>query len=110
MISFSKYYHFTAEDVEFIEAVDNTVGDYPYKLIVHFKSGKSCSVNYNDSKSRDTVRNNMVRQIECEKRTDTEKTLNMLALLNYAVERIDKRQLRIWRQLKALLGVPVEEE
>lgn len=82
MIAWSKYFHFNAEDVEYIEAIDSTSGEYPYRLTVHLKSGNAPSVSYQDSKSRDTARN----------------------------ERIERRQLRIWRQLKALLGISMENE
>lgn len=32
MIAWSKYFHFNAEDVEYIEAIDSTSGEYPYRL------------------------------------------------------------------------------
>ena len=109
MIAFSKYYYFSSEDVEYIECANNSAGDYPYRLTIHFKSGTSCSVNYADPKSRETARNNMVREIEYERRADVEKTHNMLTILKNTVERIDRRQLRIWKQLRDLLGLKIEE-
>ena len=110
MIAFDSFYRFSASEVEYIEAVNATSGDHPYRLTVHFKSGQSCSVSYADKKSRDSDRDRIVREIEHEIRCDAERTLNMITLVKYAVERIDKRQLRIWRQLKALLGVQTEED
>ena len=50
------------------------------------------------------------RQIDSEKRRDAEKIYNALYILRDTVNRIDKRQLRIWRQLRDLLGLNVEEE
>ena len=105
MIAWSKYFHFNAEDVEYIEATE-----YPYRLTVHLKSGNAPSVSYQDSKSRDTARNELVRLVDRVRREDTEKILNQLTLLNYSNERIERRQLRIWRQLKALLGISMEDE
>ena len=84
MIAWSKYFHFNAEDVEYIEAIDST--------------------------SRDTARNELVRLVDRVRHEDTEKILNQLTLLNYSNERIERRQLRIWRQLKALLGISMEDE
>lgn len=110
MIAWSKYFHFNAEDVEYIEAIDSTSGEYPYRLTVHLKSGNAPSVSYQDSKSRDTARNEMVRLIDQVRHEDTEKILNQLTLLNYSIRTIDRRQLRIWRQLKVLLGVTVDEK
>lgn len=51
------------------------------------------------------------RQIDSEKRRDAEKIHNaLLYILRDSVNRIDKRQLRIWRQLRDLLGLNVEDE
>ena len=110
MISFDSYYRFSAGDVEYIEAVNATPGDHPYRLTVHFKSGKSVSVGYANKKARDSDRDRMVREIERETRHDAERVLNTLFLIKHTAERIDKRQLKIWRQLKALLGVQTEED
>lgn len=110
MIAWSKYFHFNAEDVEYIEAIDSTSGEYPYRLTVHLKSGNAPSVSYKDSKSRDTARNELVRLVDRVRHEDTEKILNQLTLLKYSNERIERRQLRIWRQLKALLGISMEDE
>ena len=48
-------------------------------------------------------------QIDREKRQDIDKIHTALYLLQDSINRIDKRQLRIWKQLKELLGVRVEE-
>lgn len=110
MIAWSKFYNFNAEDVEYIEAIDSTSGDYPYRLTVHLKSGNAISVSYKDSKSRDFARNELVKLVDRAKSEDIEKILSQLTILNYSNERIERRQLRIWRQLKALLGISMEDE
>ena len=103
MIALSTYYNFSAENVEYIESTNSDNNeDYPYRLVVHFKSGRHCSVNYKDSKSRDIAKAEMIRQVEYEKRQESEKVISMLYTIKYAVERIDRRGLRIWRQLRDL--------
>lgn len=109
MIALSKYYNFSAEEVEYIEVSDSNK-DYPYRLTVHFKSGQACSVNYTDSQSRENARAEIVRRVEYQKRADTEKIQNSLYLIRSELSRIDKRELRIWRQLRDLLGLRVEED
>ena len=61
-------------------------------------------------KARGTAKAELVRQVEYQKRQESEKLLSMLYNIKYSVERIDKRELRIWRQLRDLLGIRVEEE
>ena len=109
MINFDNYYRIAEEEIELIEAMNQQSIDYPYVLTVQLKSGKRCSISYKDSKSRDSVRDNIVKQVETEKRAYAEKIVNRLNIIDHAINRIEKRQLRIWRQLKALLGVSVDE-
>ena len=109
MINFDNYYRIAEEEIELIEAMNQQSIDYPYVLTVQLKSGKRCSVSYKDSKSRDSMRDNIVIQVENKKLSYAEKIVNRLNIIDYAINRIEKRQLRIWRQLKALLGVSVDE-
>ena len=110
MINFDNYYRIAEEEIELIEAMNQQSIDYPYVLTVQLKSGKRCSISYKDSKSRDSVRDNIVKQVETEKRAVyAEKIVNRLNIIDHAINRIEKRQLRIWRQLKALLGVSDDE-
>ncbi len=104
MIALSKFFNINAEDVEYIEATNSTSGDHPYHLTVHLKSANVLSVSYRDSKSRDSARNELVRLVDQARREDEdiEKILS-------TVKRIDRRQLRIWRQIKSLLGISMEE-
>lgn len=110
MIAFSTYYNFLAEDVEYIETTNGNEKDFPYRLTVHTKSGQAFSVSYKDSKSRDNTKAELVRQVEYQRRHESEKVLSLLFSIKDTVERIDKRELRIWRQLRDLLGNRVAEE
>lgn len=110
MIVWSEYYRFSAEDVEALGVDDKTSGTHPYTLTVYLKSGKSFSVSYMDKQSRRSAMLDLSRQIDSEKRRDAEKIYNALYILRDTVNRIDKRQLRIWRQLRDLLGLNLEEE
>lgn len=108
MVVWSDYYRFSAEEVEAIGTTDNTGGSHPFVLVVYLKSGNKFSVSYTDKKLRQAAMTDLCRQIDGEKRRDVEKIHNRLFLLEDSVNRIDKRQLRIWRQLKELLGLKDE--
>ena len=110
MVTWSNFYMFSAEEVESIELSESNIDSHPFRLTVCFKSGRNLSVNYGDMASRKAALVDISRQIDAEKRRDYEKIHNALFILKDAVNRIDKRQLRIWKQLKALLGVETEEE
>lgn len=109
MVTWSEYYRFSAENVEALAVTDNTSGTHPYVLTVHFKSGNKLAVSYTDKSSRKVAMLDLSRQIDSEKRRDAEKIQNALFLLQGSANRIEKRQLRIWKQLKELLGVQPEE-
>lgn len=110
MVVWSDYYRFSAEDVEALGVDDKTSGTHPYTLTVYLKSGRSLSVGYTDKQSRRATMLDLSRQIDSERRLDAEKIHNALYILRDSVNRIDKRQIRIWRQLRDLLGLNVEEE
>lgn len=109
MVVWSEYYRFSAEEVEALGTSDTNIGSHPYRLTVYFKSGSNLSVNYANMQSRKADMLALSQQIDREKRQDVEKIHNALYLLRDATNRIDKRQLRIWKQLQNLLGVKVEE-
>ena len=109
MVVWSEHYMFSAEEVEAIGKSDSGIGSHPYMLTVYFKSGNKLSINYPSIHSSKEAMSDLRRQIDREKRQDTEKIHNALYLLMDSIGRIDKRQLRIWKQLKTLLGVNVEE-
>ena len=50
-----------------------------------------------------------MREVECDRRRKELDIQGQLATIMRVVERTEKRQLRIWRQLKELLGVEPEE-
>ena len=110
MVVWSEYYRFSAEEVESVETSEGNIGSHPFKLTVNFKSGRRLSVNYPDMASRKAAFVDISRQIDSEKRRDYEKILNALYILKDSVNRIDKRQLRIWKQLNELLGVKAGEK
>ena len=109
MIVWGDYYRFSAEEVEAIGTTDSGIGSHPYRLTVHFKSGKNIAINYADMKSRKDAMLDLSRQIDREKKQDIEKIHTALYVLQGSINRIDKRQIRIWQQLKHLLGLQVEE-
>ena len=108
MVVWSEHFMFSADEVEAIGKTDSNIGSHPYRLTVYFKSGRDVSINYADMNSRKKAMNDLARQIDREKRQDAEKIHTALYLLQDATNRIDKRQLRIWKQLKMLLGVTEE--
>ena len=112
MINLDNYYSFPASEVSYI-AVNNKDGGYinhPYELTVNLKSGRGCSISYKNEHDRNEAKRRIVIEIERELRSDTERIQNRLYLIEDKVKRIDRRQLRIWRQLNRLIGVPVEDE
>ena len=108
MVVWSEHYRFSAEEVEAVGASDSGSETHPFVLTVYFKSGLKMSVSYGDIKSRKAAMLDLSRQIDAEKRRCIEQIHNSLFVLKDSVNRIDRRQLRIWQQLKALLGVKVE--
>ena len=110
MIVWSDYYRFAAEEVEAIGTSEKTNSTHPYVLTVYLKSGNKFSVSYADEAARKGSMGDLVRQIEREKSKIENEIRNKLYLVLDSVNRIDKRQLRIWRQLRDLLGIRVEDE
>lgn len=110
MVDFAGYYSFPADQVECVEASTREDKTYPFVLTVSLKSGRRLSVNYAKREERDRVRLTLIDRISHELRSDYERLYNKLYLIDDAVKRIDKRQLRIWRQLNALLRLDKEDE
>lgn len=108
MITWSDYYRFAAQEVEAIGTNENTGSSHPYVLTVYLKSGNKFSVSYADEASRRAAMGELVRQIDREKNQIENEIRNKLYLVLDSVNRIDKRQLRIWRQLRNLLGIQME--
>lgn len=110
MVTWSDYYRFSEDCVEAIGTADNTGGTHPYVLTVYLKSGNKMSVSYADKQSRRAAMLNLSRQIDSGKRNAAEEVRGTLYQLQVSINRIDKRQLRIWQQLRALLGIKAEVE
>lgn len=107
MVQFESYYFFAADQVECVSAESGN-NSHPYALVVYLKSGRKLSVNYKTQNELDRAKQIMVSRIESDLRRDREQVFNRLYLIDDAVKRIDKRQLRVWRQLKALLHLDKE--
>lgn len=109
MISLGKYYHFMAKDVEYVEALKTNSVPYSYYLTVYFRSGHKISIAYMKEEDCQAERTRVIRQIEMEQRREKDEVMSSLSILRMSANRIDSRQLRIWRQLEKLLKVQVEE-
>lgn len=104
MIEFDEYYDIAADEIMVIEKRDNNNNEaFPYTLSVALKNGKILSVNYKDKRVRDFKKRKLLDQIAREKSWSYEQIYAKVGLVEDAVARIDKRQLRIWRILSELL-------
>ena len=109
MIEFNGNY-FAAPEVESIAKYKSGNTEYPFGLRVTFKSGRSLGVDYQSETQRNRDATILQGKVNSELNSVYERIWNRLCLIEDAVRRIDKRQLRIWRQLKALLNIPGSSE
>lgn len=109
MIDFDGYFSFPADQVESVEIGTRNDTTHPHILTVNMKSGKTHSVSYKNKADRDRQKQLLVNRISSELRSDYERLYNKLYLIEDCMKRVDKRQLRIWRQLKTLLHLSVED-
>lgn len=109
MIDFEGYYFFPAEEVGSVH-LHTVTGEYPYALTVHLKSGRDHTINYKEVEGRNKAARNLRSRIEMDLRETRADVRNALFLLNDEIKRIDKRQLRIWQQLKRLLNIKGQED
>ena len=110
MIDFEGYYSIAVERVEYISMSSKENGDYPYTLSVHLESERALSVSYRNKDACAAARNKLCQQIEAERRRSSDEIIARLSIIRDGVERVDKRQFRIWKQLKTLLNVEPEEK
>ena len=113
VIEFSSYYFIQEEDVEAILKTEEPGKGDPYVLTIRARSGREYSVSYQSKGSRDSVARQFALQVERsvhDRDRNMEAINNLLYLMDDRLRRVDNRGLRIWRQLKALLGVEVEEK
>ena len=109
MVSWDNYYKFAAKEVEVIGISDNTSGTHPYVMTVYLKSGNKISISYQDPKRRKAEMLNLTRQIEMECNREGADLRVELLCIKGTVNRIEKRQLRVWKLLKELLGLKGDE-
>ena len=109
MIEFDQYYVIAASEIVLISVSETAGATHPYKLSVTLKNGNTVSVSYVNKKGRDKAKRDMAAQINRELSWGYERIRAEIGMVKYAVERIDKRQLRIWRILSKLLPVQREE-
>lgn len=110
MIEFGSHFSIAAEQIEYMATDSEGAGGYPYRLTVYLKSGRACAVSYKSEEGRDAEKARVARQVDAERHAYDERILNRLYLIKDVVERVDKRQLRVWRQLKELLRLPPDTE
>ena len=108
MVSWGMLYHFSAEEVETVEAAECIAGRY--RLTVSLKSGRKLAADYQEKSTHDAMMTSICSQIDRERHRDFEAVRNALSIIKDTVTRIDRRQLRIWKQLSELLGVKLGEE
>ena len=113
MIEISAFYFIQEEDVEAIIKKENLSQEFPFSLTIQLRSGREYSVSYQSKTSRDSSARQYAQQVERNVRNrdrTIEEIFNRLYLMDDRLRRVDKRGLRIWQQLKTLLGVEVEEK
>lgn len=109
MIDFEGRYLVAAEQIESVSARDgNAANAFPYGLFVCLTSGKELGVWYRTEAARKAGLAKLARQIEGERRQNDNAVLGRLYQIEAAINRVDKRTLRIWRQLKGLLHLESE--
>jgi len=106
MVNFSQYYSFPAERVDHVRVLDMKEGDFPYVLRVVTKSGRELDVSYKVREVRDNAKAGLCAQIGRELSGGEADLLYKLSLILNTVERLDKRQLKIWQQLKKIGAAP----
>lgn len=112
MIEFDGYYFVAEEDIEAIIKGSSGMKSHPYRLTIRCKSGREYVLNYAGEVERDRIAKEFAQQVERSVR-DRDRTMeaifNRLYLMDDRLRRVDNRGLRIWRQLKALLGVELKD-
>lgn len=111
MINFEGYYLVATEQIGCVcTRYDGGQTNTPYGLFVCLTSGKELGVWYGTEDARKAGLAKLARQIEGERRQNDNAVLGRLYQIEAAINRVDKRTLRIWRQLKGLLHLESEED
>ena len=107
MINLGGYYSVDAEKVDYV-AIKNGGSDAPYGLFLVLSNGNELGVWYQTEDARQRARETLVRQLVIEKSRKDQPEKHLISIWN-SIDRLEKRQLRIYRQLRKLLGVEVPE-
>ena len=107
MINLGGHYSVDAEKVDYV-AIKNGGSNAPYGLFLVLSSGQEIGVWYQTEDARQRARETLVRQLEIEKGHKAQLE-NRLILIWNGIDKLEKRQLRIYRQLRKLLGTEVPE-
>lgn len=112
MIKFGNYYYIQENDIVAIELGKNVDSkDYPFRLVVRTRNDYRYTLSYRTEDAASHAAADMARQVECATRDrDMEQIFNKLWMMKSDLSKLDKRQLKIWRQLKELLGLKDKEE
>ena len=98
-------WYLAADKVIAIKTVETGDPNWPYKLEVVLQD-QTYLTKYKDLTKCKNAARELATKINIATRPDCLETLqNRLYLIDDAVKRIDRRQLRIWRILKALLNI-----
>ena len=109
MVRFDKYYYFDANEIAYVRKKNELSEKYLYQIFVGMKNGKEYGVSYLNEKDRDDEHCRLIYDIERERRQPTENLRWKLDVINRTLDTMDKRQKRIWRQLKDLLNLKEDE-
>lgn len=112
LIPIGRYYYVIASEVVCIEreSLPAQSDPYPYMLTVCLSNGKNLSIKYKIEKERDAEVEKIARLINFALNRNEEKILCEMVNLKGAIKTIDKRQLKIWSQLKRLLNIEGEQK
>ena len=110
MVTWGEYYSFAAGEIEAIGTSETQASNFPFVLTVYLKSGVKMSVSYADQGSRSRAKRDLEKQIDREMRSASEGVITKLFIVQDSLNRMDKRQLRIWRQLRELLNLKTEDQ
>lgn len=111
MIQLEKYYSFPAQDVEAVATTEATGTDFPFRLVVYLRSGRSLGVNYETEAARTKAKASLEARIDSELNgTDRLRDIQFATkIIDQTLRGMEKRQLRIFRMIKKLLP-PTEGE
>ena len=108
MIKFGAFF-FAADQIATIKRDKSYDAQFPERLIVELKDGRSYSMNYRSVESVEREMKAIAHQIEYEQFSRLDKLKDDISLVLYHLKNMEKRQLRILRVLKKLPVTSAEE-